>query len=139
MSGLQEIAAILGIAESTFRSISKLYAFLAELKHVPFEIERLREETETLKRTLLSLSFLQFADEDTRRLVQRIGLPATVGRCNVSCDKLYQYFHGPVSTDRFSWRFRFQFLRHKKAVEGVLAEIYVAKQTTILTIVVTQL
>ena len=139
MSGLQEIAAILGIAETGFRAISRLYEFVMDLQHAPLEIENIRLETSMLQRTLSVLSSLAEEDVDVHRFARRIGLPCAVDRCGHACDRLYMDLTRWTQRGKHSWVARVQFRLHKKAIEGVMNDINVAKQTTILTVVVTQL
>lgn len=76
MSGLQELAAIVGITEATFRSISFLYNFLKGLQHAPREIETLRDEAASLNQTLYTLlKAVAVADIDILTRARDIGLP----------------------------------------------------------------
>ena len=140
MSGLQELAAIIGLAETAFRSISSLYSFLKDLEHAPKEIESLLSETLALNGTLSALlDALAGADSCIGSVAQRIGLPRAIDRCAEACNQLQVRLSRWTRAKDYSWVARVHFRRHKKAIEGVVADINVAKQTTILTVVVTQL
>lgn len=140
MSGLQELAAIIGIAETAFRSISSLYCFLKDLEHAPKEIESLLSEAYALNGTLSALlEALASADICTRSVALRIGLPRAIERCGQACKQLETRLSRWIQVKDYSWVARVQIRRHKKEIESVVADINVAKQTTILTVVVTQL
>ena len=139
MSGLQEVAAIVGIAEVSFRSILSLYEFVRELKHVPKEIERLRSEMSILTRSLSALSSFLVADSDAQSICQKIGLQEAIARCSEACRSLQEDLERWILPGGRTLRTKIQFRLHRKAIDAVLAQISFAKQTTILSVVVTQL
>ena len=139
MSGLQEIAAIVGIAELSIRSISSLYEFVSSLKHVPKELRRLQSEISTLVQSFSALDYLDSADSETKAIVQRVGLPAAIASCGGACQALQQDLLKWTKAGQQSLTSRIQVRLHKKAIESLLAHIDFAKQTTILCVVITQL
>lgn len=139
MAGLQELAAVVGIAEVGCRSISMLYAFLKDLREVPREVENIRIETSTLDQILSTLSRLASTNNDVLSFMDRVGLVQAVNRCGVACDRLRGCLPDPGQYESRRWLSRIQFRMHKKTLDATAAEISVAKQTAILSIVVTQL
>ena len=130
MSGLQELAAIIG-TEFALRSISKLYAFVAELRIAPAEIERIQTETFILDQTLRYLSSLDRAHLELRELSQSTDLALAVNRCGSSCDRLLYDLYRWTTTTRNTSLLRLRFRLHRRAINKVLVEIGTAKQTTI--------
>lgn len=140
MSGLQEIAAIIGITEAAFRSISSLYNFVKDLQNAPREIQILREETACLNQSLFTLlKAYSSADIDIQAIASDIGLPNAIHRCGKACAELQRKLHVWTQSVLDTWLAKLQFRRHKKDIRSVVAEIDAAKQTTILTVVITQL
>ena len=139
MSGFQEIAAIIGIAELSFRSISSLYDFVSGLKYVPKELERIQSETSILVQSLSALEFLSSADSDTHAIVERVGLPRAVANCGDACQTLHNALAKWNKPGQRSVASKVQYRLHRKTIDAVLAQISFAKQTTILCVVITQL
>lgn len=139
MTGIQEVAAILGMAEVGLRSISCLYNLVKGLQNVPVEIETIRVEILTLDRTLSMLASLTRTNDDLLQCADRVGLPDAVNRCGRACDRLRMELDSCAHYGKHSMFTRLQFRVHRKSIECVLADINIAKQTTTLTVVVTQL
>jgi hypothetical protein len=139
MSGLQEVSALIGVAEVAFRSISSLYGFVKDLKNVPVEFEGLQQETAILQQCLSELRLLDGADEETRQTLKRIGLPQAVTHCGSACARLEKDLCKWTSYPTTSLRFKIHFKWKKKEIEGTITKIGLAKQTAILTVVITQL
>ncbi|KAK5170527.1 uncharacterized protein LTR77_005115 [Saxophila tyrrhenica] len=139
MSGLQEIAAIVGIADAGFRSISALYDFLSSLRTAPAEIATLRNHISTLQRTLSVLSSVKGSNVRTQDLTRQVGLPHAIDSCGQACDKLRKDLERWTKSGSSNWKAQIQFRWHRKLVEAALAEIGHAKETTLLAVVVTQL
>ncbi len=136
MSGIQEIAAIIGLTEVAFRSISSLYDFIEDLRHATVELERIKAETSSLIETLLILSSRVDADTELQALSRQVGLAKAVYRCDQACDKLLRELSRWASGSTLA---RVQFRVHKRSVDSVISEIAATKQTTILTLGITQL
>ena len=140
MSGLQELAAIIGITEAAFRSISSLYSFVKDLQNAPREIQTLRDETSSLNQSLLTLlKAVSRADIDVQTIAGDIGLPNAIHRCGKACVQLQSQLHAWTQSGPDALLARLQFRRHKKDIQSVVTEINAAKQTAILTVVITQL
>lgn len=139
MSGLQEVAAIIGIAELSLRSISALYDLVGELKTVPQEIARIQNESSTLTQSLLALEHIIADNGEAKAIVQRIGLPTAIRNCGEACERLRDDIVRWTSSGGHSVRSKLQFRLHKKTIHNTLAQISFAKQTTILCVTITQL
>jgi len=139
MSGLQDVAAIIGIAEASFRSISSLYDFLKSLKDIPKEVSFLEQETRVLQKCLAGLDILKTADEQTRATVKHIGLPQAVENCALACSDLQKSLGKWAGSPTLNLRSKIQYRWHRKAIESVRTAIEAAKQTAILSIQITQL
>lgn len=139
MAGLQEAAAIFGIVDATFRSVSSLYEFLQDLKEVPQQIERLRKEVTTLKNVLAVLEYLQRADPGTQEIAARFDTPAALSNCAHVCDILHSDFRRWSRSGQQSFRTKIQIRWHKKGIEAQVSHIAVAKQTALLSIAALQL
>jgi len=85
------------------------------------------------------LKAVEAASIDVQTLACDIGLPNAVNRCGKACAHLRTSLDHWTRSDPHSWVGKFQFRRHKKEIQSVAAEISIARQTTILTVVVTQL
>ncbi|KAF4968890.1 hypothetical protein FSARC_3789 [Fusarium sarcochroum] len=138
MSGPQDIAAILGLIELGFRSISTLYQFIQELRHIPTRIEQVKVEIRDLLTCLDELYFIQAAEGNSGHIIERSGLGNAIDACGKACNEL----HALLSTwdplqSRFSAKLRY-FL-DKEAFDYLVEDIASRKQTTILAVVVTQL
>ena len=136
MTGLQEIAAIVGLTEVAFRSIYSLYDFIEDLRHAPVELERIKAETSSLIETLLILSSHVDADTELQALSRQVGFAKAASRCDQACDKLLKELSRWASGTTLA---RVQFRVHKKSVDSVISEIVATKRTTILTLGITQL
>jgi hypothetical protein len=139
MSGLQEIAAVIGLTEVACRAISSLYDFIKDLQNAPLEIERIKAETATLDRTLRYLSSLDTAHLELGDISQRTGLALAVNRCGDACDRLLRDLYRWTSNSKYTTLSRVQFRLHKSEIANVNSEISAAKQTTILALGVAQL
>lgn len=139
MSGLQEIAAIIGVAEVSFRSICSLYEFFKDLKNVPKEIEAIRGETFALQQCLSELRYLQDVDEKIHAAVRRTGLSQAVTNCGEACAKLYELLYKWAATSKYNLLDRIQFRWDRKVINNVITQISNVKQTAILSVVVTQM
>jgi hypothetical protein len=139
MSGFETIAAIIGVADVSFRCISSLYNAISDLQDVPKEIESLKNETAALQECLSQLAFLEKADDETRAIIQKFGLPTAVTNCGQACGQLLNHISNWISSPKQSISAKIRFLTNKKKIRSVLDDINTAKQTTILTVVVTSL
>ena len=139
MSGLQEIAAIVGIGESAFRSISALYNFLRSLHHAPADIANLQVQIAILEEILTALSAIEGLDGRTEELFEQIGLPQALYSCGQACNRLHNDLNKWTKSGKETWTTKIQFRWHRKSVDTTLAEIRSAKETTLLAVVVTQL
>ncbi|KAH8676433.1 hypothetical protein BGZ60DRAFT_562108 [Tricladium varicosporioides] len=139
MAGLQEVAAIIGVAEVAFRSISSLYDFFRNLKHVPKEIEAISRETRALQQCLSDLGFLLHADKETHAAVRRTGLPQAITNCGEACTKLRGLLYKWTATSKYNLLARIQFQWDRRLIDNVISEIGNAKQTAILSVVITQM
>ncbi|KAH9873165.1 hypothetical protein J1614_005563 [Plenodomus biglobosus] len=139
MSGLETIAALIGIADVSFRSISALYTAVQDIRSAPKEIESLAAELKVLRHCLLQLRFLEKADSKTRAATRDFGLPTAIKLCGVACDKLHRNLPDCKSNRSPNLRSRVRFYFSKTEIRNVLENINCAKQTTILTVVTTQL
>lgn len=135
MSGLESFAAVLGIADVGLRSVSLLYDSIKELRSVPKVIAGLKDEIEALLKCLSGLQeILTAADDSTRALVQRFGLPEAAKSCADACGILHRYISKESTTGKLSTRARLHFLVRRKAIMGVVEDISTAKGTTNLTV-----
>ena len=139
MSGLQEIAAVIGIADAAFRSICSLYDYARDLKNAPKEIKTILNETSTLRLCLEELRILNSADEEVQATVRRIGLRRAVVDCGDACAEIHIYLEKWVGAKTETLKARIHYRRHKKAIESAIDEIVIAKQTTILALLIVQL
>jgi hypothetical protein len=81
MSGLEQIAAIVGLTDFGLRSVSLVYNAIKDLKNVPEEIEDIRVEIEILQQCLIQFQ-IQTADSDhVATVVERFGLPTVLRHC----------------------------------------------------------
>lgn len=139
MAGLQELAAVIGIAEVAFRAISSLYDFVKDLQDVPLEIERIKAETSTLDQTLRYLSSLDATHIELCEISERTGLARAVNRCGAACDRLLRDLYRWTTNSRRNTISKIQFRLHRRAFQQVISEIDAAKQTTILALGVAQM
>jgi hypothetical protein len=65
MSGLEEIAAVIGVAEVGFRSICSRHEFFRDLENVLRKLKQSGGRRPPLQQRLPESSFLQYADEET--------------------------------------------------------------------------
>jgi hypothetical protein len=118
MSGLETVAAVIGISDAALRAISLFYETIDDLKKAPRDIQVLKNEIGGLQECLLR---------------------DIVDNCAGACETLQtaiQKWSGPGVNDLWS---RFQFVLNKKDIEKVRDITSNAKQTTILAVVITQL
>lgn len=141
MSGLQEIAAIIGVAEVSIRGISRLHKLLKDLKNAPKEIETLREETSGLYQTLSALQGLieKSNVDDIGPLAQELRLISSLNRCGQACTKLQSSLPPINATEARTLLGRVKSFRRKKSIENVVDEIQRTQKIVLLTISVTNL
>jgi len=128
MSGISELAAIIGVADVGFRCISRLYDFLRDLESVPTEIEAIRRETYSLQHCLSELSYLKHVSDDLRQVVGNTCLPQLILGCGVACEKLQQHLTR-WSVNKSNFRSRIGFRWDRKVIDAVMSEIGSVKQT----------
>jgi hypothetical protein len=139
MSGLEQIAAIVGLTEFGFRSIFSLYNAIKDLRNVPEEIESIQVEIGVLRQCLIEFQIQTADNEHIAAAVKRFGFPRALEHCEQACAKLGANLHlWTVPNDR-SWRKRIGYFVHKKETGEVLTTIRTAKETIILTIAGSQL
>jgi hypothetical protein len=139
MAGFESIAAILGVADVTFRSISSIYNLVQDQKQAPKEIEALRKEIRILQGSLVRLESLDGADATIRATVKSIGLPEAITACGQSCEALERHLPKLILSRRVDFWARTRFVFHKREIQSVLNDINTAKITTILTLEVINL
>lgn len=139
MSGIEGIGAIIGVADVACRSIFGLYNFVRTLKDAPLEVQGILRETSALQLCLTELRVLETAGEETHAAIRRVGLSQVVNSCGEACGRLHNDLIKWKIHSSQTWNAKLQFRRHKKSIDSTLAEIGEAKQTAILTVLVTQL
>jgi hypothetical protein len=139
MSGLETVAAVIGISDAALRAISLFYETIDDLKKAPRDIQVLKSEIGGLQECLLQLKRLSTQDEKALSTIKNFGLRDIVDNCAGACETLrtaIQKWSGPGVNDLWS---RFQFVLNKKDIEKARDITSNAKQTTILAVVITQL
>jgi hypothetical protein len=139
MSGFETIAALIGVADVSVRSISALYNAIQDIRSAPKEIESLAAELHVLQQCLFQLRFLEKADSNTRAATRDFGLPTAIRLCGEACAALHRHLPEPKSNRSLTLHSRIRFYFSKTEIRNVLENINSAKQTTILTVVTTQL
>ena len=89
--------------QKLLRSIRSIYEFIHDLKHAQKEIENIGKETYALQQCLLELELLKTADEETRAIVQQIGLPQAVTHCGDACVVLQQNLQKWTAARKQNW------------------------------------
>lgn len=135
MTGLESVAAALGIVDVGLRSVSLLYDSIKELRSAPKVIAGLKKEIEALGKCLTGLEeLLKPADDSINALVQRFGLPEAVKSCADACNILHEYISKRATTQDLSIRARLHFLVRRKDIMEAVGDISTAKGTTTLTV-----
>jgi hypothetical protein len=139
MSGLESVAAIIGITDAAFRSISLLYESFEDLKTAPREVQSLKRELGTLQHCLTQLKHLSTRDEKALSVIKGFGLQEVLELCAQACEPLRAITRNWSTSVVQEWRLRFQFVLNKKEIQRARDNVNSAKQTTILAVVITQL
>lgn len=140
MTGLESLAAVLGIADVGLRSVSLLYDFIQELRSIPKVIARLKKEIKALGKCLVGLEeLLKPAHDSINAIVQRFGLPEAVKSCADACSILHHYISKGGATQKLSIRARLHLLIRRKDIMGACDNVSTAKETATLTVTMTTL
>ena len=139
MSGLESVAAIIGITDTAFRSIFLLYECFEDLKTVPREVQSLKRELGSLQHCLTQLKYLSTKDEKALSVIKGFGLQETLENCAEACEPLRAITEKWSTSVTQEWRLRLQFVVNKKEIQRARDNVSSAKQTTILAVVITQL
>ncbi|KAK5728136.1 hypothetical protein LTR17_012144 [Elasticomyces elasticus] len=138
MSGLEVVAAVVGITDVAVRSISTTYNTVKAVQDAPTAIAKLSRETEAVVRILPGLKVLESASGHVQQLVKNVGLAEAVNECGRSCESL----NGDLekwtkSGDRLVTKLRF--VSHKARVERCCADVHTAKGTVVLAVSIASL
>lgn len=140
MSGFEGVAAVFGIAETSFRSCIKLYEFVAALRNVPKELEKLRREIRTLFECLRPLNKrLTVIDSDDRASVRETGLGQAIEACSQACADLQADLSRWAPYEKTTFRTRLVVQLNRKKIDNATSEIVAAKQAVILAAVTVNL
>ncbi|KAK3675342.1 hypothetical protein LTR78_004852 [Recurvomyces mirabilis] len=139
MSGFQDVAAAIGLAELALRSISRIHEFVVYLKNVPESVERLRTELCQLDSCLAELSTLHLYTTPAQAVVRRLDLSAVVIRCGDICadleTSLRKWTEGGPDTLASRLRVRF----NKAQIEDAIQSIASARGAILLAVSITSL
>lgn len=114
MSGLESVAAIIGITDAAFRRISLLYKTFEDWKTVPREVQNLKRELSGLHHRLPQLRELNTTDEKTLSAIKGFELQEVLEWCTEACEPLRVVTQtSPASTSQ-DWRVRLQIILDKK-------------------------
>jgi hypothetical protein len=137
MSGFGEIAAATGVADVAIRSIISLYDYVQDLKDVPKEVDRIKNESLTVMQCLQSLQRLLSTNPKASSEMEKIGVDIVVNQCGEACGKLENDLHKWTKSGKEALWSRVQVRRHKAKIERVTAQISVCKSTLTLAIGIT--
>ncbi|KAK3628664.1 hypothetical protein LTR56_018479 [Elasticomyces elasticus] len=133
MSGLEVIAAVLGITDVALRSISTTYNTVKAVKDAPTTIAKLSRETGAVIHILPGLEGLQDASGETQEMVRRVGVAEAVNECGKSCASLNEdLVKWTKSGDSLVAKLRF--VSRKAQVERCCADMHTAKGTVVLAV-----
>jgi hypothetical protein len=137
MSGPQDIAAIFGLLELGIRSISTLYKFIHELRHIPTKIEQAKAEIQALLPFLDEIQLIRATGLPSSIIIQRSGLGEAIAACGKSCSDL-QTLLSTWDPGQSRLTARLKYLRDKETFNDLIKDITTRKQTTILAVAVAQ-
>lgn len=136
MPGFEEVAAAIGVTDVAIRGIISLYDFIQDLKDMPAEVARMKDECLALTQCLQSVP-----TEDPRvsSAMEKIGVNNAVNQCNKACEKLLNDFHKWTKSGNEALSSRIRVRRHKAKIEKVTAQISVSKSTITLGLSITSM
>ncbi|RGP70126.1 hypothetical protein FSPOR_4238 [Fusarium sporotrichioides] len=137
MSGPQDIAAIFGLLELGIRSISTLYKFIHELRHIPTKIEQARAEIQALLPFLDEIQLIRATGLPSSIIIRRSGLGEAIAACGKTCSEL-QALLSTWDPNQSRFTARLKYLRDKETFNDLIKDITTRKQTTILAVAVAQ-
>jgi hypothetical protein len=137
MSGPQDIAAIFGLLELGIRSISTLYKFIHELRHLPTKIEQAKTEIHSLLPFLDEIQLIRATGLPSSIIIQRSGLGEAIAACGKTCSEL-QALLSTWDPGQSRFTARLKYLRDKETFNDLIKDITTRKQTTILAVAVAQ-
>lgn len=123
MSGFEAVAAALGVAELTLRSISQVYEFTRYIEDAPSSVRRLNAELCDLNNCLSELASLSIAGSPAHPVSKRLSLLKSVNKCGETCSSLktnlQRWTEGGSETIASRLRVRI----NKNQIESALGEI----------------
>lgn len=135
MSGFQEVAAAIGVAEVALRSILKVYEFLCDLHDAPATIVRLSNELSELTGCFTALSSRPL-DRTAREALADLNLSQIISRCGTTCTKLQADLSHWAKSGQEHLYTRLRFRLNRSRIQGVTEQITVAKQTLTLAVTI---
>ncbi|KAK4892387.1 hypothetical protein LTR27_009043 [Elasticomyces elasticus] len=138
MSGLEVIAAVVGISDVAIRSIFATYDFLKDVHEAPGAIKQVRVEAAAVINALPGLDFLKNSNAEVQDLVKRVSLAEAVDQCGASCAGLNKDLEKwTKSGDGLVGKLKF--VRHKAQVEKCCTQLHRAKGTITLAVSIASL
>ncbi|KAK5724364.1 hypothetical protein LTR15_004409 [Elasticomyces elasticus] len=138
MSGLEVVAAVVGVSDVAIRSILATHEFLKDVREAPEAIKQVRDGNAAVINALPGLDFLKTSSTDVQDLVKRVGLADAVDQCGASCAGLNKDLEKwTKSGDGLVGKLKF--VRHKAQVEKCCTQLHRAKGTITLAVSIASL
>jgi hypothetical protein len=139
MSGLETVAAVIGITDVAIKGIAGLCDFISDLRDAPQRVQTIQQQVSALTQSLQGLQFLNDASEDVKKEVKTIGLPTSVNECGAACHALRQDLERWTKSGADKLSSRVDVLWHRKKIDHYLARIRTTTGTIIVAISVANL
>jgi hypothetical protein len=123
MTGFEGVAAAIGVAELTLRSISRVYELVKYIKDAPTLVDRLRSELRDLCKWLSQLDSLSIAGSPARIAIQSFDLSAQVSKCGLACSSLETNLHKWTADAPETLKARVRVRINKSQIESAIRDI----------------
>ncbi|KAK4893349.1 hypothetical protein LTR27_008245 [Elasticomyces elasticus] len=99
MSGVGEIASVIGLTDVGVKGIHGLHNLIRDLRNVPDELRQLHGETASLQAKLAQLDFLKGEDDNVSAEVAAVGIDAAIEACGMACENFRKQIQGWVRSE----------------------------------------
>ncbi|KAK5692083.1 hypothetical protein LTR97_011256 [Elasticomyces elasticus] len=117
MSGVGEIASIVGLTDVALKGVHGLYNLIRDLRNVPEELQGLYDETASLQDKIARLEFLKGKDQAVSAEVAAVGIDAAIEKCETACEDFRKRIQGWVKSESPTLRERVRVLMHKSEIK----------------------